>query len=174
MEPSISLTYSSGGGNGVVGMGFAISRGSAITRCPSNLAQDGEIREVRYDEFDKLCLDGKPLVVVGKESGIIEYRTKPDTHTKIIGQDPENTGTPKSFEAFLPSGLSSRPRVTWDLEWCRSSRLPVGFRARTGRGPSLILIEGWCRPGKSKYVSYRSSWQPTRTKSTCVGGFGQR
>ncbi|NUQ77574.1 MAG: hypothetical protein HUU21_28890, partial [Polyangiaceae bacterium] len=54
VEPSISLTYSSGGGNGVAGMGFAISGGSAITRCPSNLT-DGEIREVRYDKFDKLC-----------------------------------------------------------------------------------------------------------------------
>jgi hypothetical protein len=46
VEPSIALTYSSSGGNGVVGMGFSITGGSAITRCPSTLI-DGEIRDVR-------------------------------------------------------------------------------------------------------------------------------
>src|SRR4028118_473867 len=86
VEPSISLTYSSSAGDSVVGRGFSITATSAITRCPSTLL-DGDIRDVRYDRFDKLCLDSKPLVVIGRASGIIEYRTRPDTHAKIIGHD---------------------------------------------------------------------------------------
>jgi hypothetical protein len=83
VEPSISLIYSSSAGDGVVGRGFSITGASAIKPCPSNLT-DGEIRDVRYDQFDKMCLDRNPLVVIAKDAGIIEYRTKPDTHVKII------------------------------------------------------------------------------------------
>ncbi|NUQ79925.1 MAG: hypothetical protein HUU21_41020 [Polyangiaceae bacterium] len=154
VEPTISLTYSSGGGNGVVGMGFAITGGSAITRCPSNLAQDGEIREVRYDRFDKLCLDGKPLVIVGKDSGIIEYRTKPDTHTKIIGHDPEDTGMPQSFEAFLPSGMlieygttaGTRPRGLGGVP-----RAWLAAVARDGRGNAMDY--GYCFADAGEYTA---------------------
>jgi hypothetical protein len=52
-----------------------------------------------------LCLDSKPLVVIGRASGIIEYRTRPDTHAKIIGHDPDDDGTPQSFDVFTPSGM---------------------------------------------------------------------
>ncbi|NUQ77807.1 MAG: type IV secretion protein Rhs, partial [Polyangiaceae bacterium] len=154
VEPSISLTYSSSGGNGVAGMGFAISGGSAITRCPSNLGQDGEIREVRYDQFDKLCLDGKPLVVIEKTAGTVEYRTKPDSHTKIIGHDPENTGTPKSFEAFLPSGLiieygttaGTRPRGPGG-----TPRAWLAAVARDGRGNAMDY--GYCFADAGEYTA---------------------
>ncbi|NUQ77951.1 MAG: type IV secretion protein Rhs, partial [Polyangiaceae bacterium] len=154
VEPSISLTYSSSGGNGILGMGFTISAGSAITRCPSNLAQDGEIREIRYDQFDKLCLDGKPLVVIEKTAGIVEYRTKPDSHTKIIGHDPENTGTPKSFEAFLPSGLvieygttaGTRPRGPGGVP-----RAWLAAVARDGRGNAMDY--GYCFAEAGEYTA---------------------
>jgi hypothetical protein len=42
------------------------------------------------------------------EHAVIEYRTFPDTHTKVIGHSPPEGGSPAdalSFEAFLPSGL---------------------------------------------------------------------
>ncbi|MCK6590242.1 MAG: hypothetical protein L6Q76_21960, partial [Polyangiaceae bacterium] len=154
VEPSISLTYSSSGGNGVAGVGFAISAGSAITRCPSNLAHDGEIRDVRYDNLDKLCLDGKPLVVIEKAPGFIEYRTKPDSHTKIIGHDPENTGTPKSFEAFLTSGLiieygttaGTRPRGPGGVP-----RAWLAAVARDGRGNAMDY--GYCFADAGEYTA---------------------
>jgi hypothetical protein len=108
VEPALALTYDSAAGDGVLGAGFSLAGLSAITRCPSNLAQDGEIRDVRYDAANKLCLDGKRLVPVGEQPGIIEYRTFPDTHTKVIGHSPPEGGSPAdalSFEAFLRSGL---------------------------------------------------------------------
>src|SRR3954470_14697553 len=82
VEPSLSLTYDSAGGDGVLGVGFSLGGLSAISRCPSNLASDGEIRGVRYDAADKLCLDGKRLIQVGQGAGVIEYRTLPDTFVK--------------------------------------------------------------------------------------------
>jgi hypothetical protein len=47
--PELALTYTSTGDDGVLGVGFSLAGLSAITRCPSTLAQDGEIRGVRYD-----------------------------------------------------------------------------------------------------------------------------
>src|SRR5580658_2683503 len=49
VEPRLSLTYDSSGEDGVLGAGFSLTGLSAITRCPQNLAQDGVIRDVRYD-----------------------------------------------------------------------------------------------------------------------------
>src|SRR3954471_8663023 len=108
VEPQLSLTYDSAGGDGVLGVGFSLGGLSAITRCPSNLASDGEIRGVRYDAADKLCLDGRRLIQVGQEPGIIEYRTLPDTFVKVIGHYPSGRDAPEgalSFEAHMPSGL---------------------------------------------------------------------
>src|SRR6202167_519045 len=107
VEPQLAITYD-GTGDGVLGAGFSIAGLSAITRCPQNLAQDGAIREVKYDALDKLCLDGRRLVPVAQTSSTIEYRTFPDTNTKIVAHLPPG-GTSGalalSFEAFTPSGL---------------------------------------------------------------------
>ncbi|XXT24117.1 SpvB/TcaC N-terminal domain-containing protein [Sorangium sp. So ce429] len=105
--PRIQLVYRSDGGDGVLGAGFSLAGLSAITRCPSSLAQDGEIRGVRYDGDDKLCLDGQRLVPVGQGSGTIEYRTFPDTFVKVVGHYPPGDGAPAEalfFEAYLPTG----------------------------------------------------------------------
>jgi hypothetical protein len=108
VEPQLALTYDSSGGDGILGESFSLAGLSAITRCPSNLAQDHEIRAVRYDASDKLCLDGNRLVVVRQEPGILEFRTFPDTFTKILGHYAEGQEDPASalsFEVFTPSGL---------------------------------------------------------------------
>src|ERR1700691_6795757 len=65
VEPQLAITYD-GAGDGVLGDGFSIAGLSAVTRCPSNLAQDGVIREVKYGALDKLCLDGRRLVAAAQ------------------------------------------------------------------------------------------------------------
>ena len=153
VEPSISLTYSSSGGNGVVGMGFSITGGSAITRCPSTLI-DGEIRDVRYDDLDKLCLDGRALVVVGKGPGGTEYRTRPDTHTKIIGYDPDNDGMPRSFEVFTPSGLRIEYGTTEGTRPRGPGGVPRAFLAafaRDSRGNAMDF--GYCFADAGPYTA---------------------
>src|SRR5262249_20809202 len=71
-------------------------------------AQDGAIREVRFDHVDRLCLDGNRLVVVGQGAGTLELRTFPDTFTRVVAHVPAGSSTPADatfFEAFTPSGL---------------------------------------------------------------------
>ncbi|NUQ79313.1 MAG: type IV secretion protein Rhs, partial [Polyangiaceae bacterium] len=154
VEPHITLAYSSAGGDGILGRGFSITGASAITRCPSNLARDGEIREVRYDALDQLCLDSRRLVVVGKELGGIEYRTLPDTHVKVIGRDPDDRGVPRSFEVLHPSGLvveygtteGTRPRGPGGVP-----RAWLAAVARDGRGNAMDY--GYCFADAGEYTA---------------------
>jgi hypothetical protein len=153
VEPSIALTYSSSGGDGVVGVGFSMAGGSAITRCQSTLI-DGEIRDVRYDNLDKLCLDGRAMVVVGKEPGRIEYRTRPDTHTRIIGHDPDDEGMPRSFDVVTPSGLTIEYGTTAGTRPRGPGGVPRAYLAavaRDGRGNAMDF--GYCFADAGEYTA---------------------
>jgi len=105
MTPNISLNYASNAGNGLMGIGWSVGGLSSITRCPSNLSQDGKIRGVRYDAEDKLCLDGQRLIVVGGVYGTAstEYRTETDTFSKITSHGWNGTG-PDWFEVQSKGG----------------------------------------------------------------------
>ncbi|MFO0756888.1 MAG: FG-GAP-like repeat-containing protein [Byssovorax sp.] len=110
IEPDLALTYDSEASrvDGVLGVGFSLGGLSAITRCPSTLAEDGEIRAVRYDAADQVCFSGRRLVAVGSTPTEIEFRTKPDSFTRIVGHyasERDQPGNALSFEIFLPSGL---------------------------------------------------------------------
>lgn len=86
MQPSLSVNYSSQGGNGLMGVGFALSAGqSSITRGRSILARDSEVRGVQFDDSDKLYLDGKRLILVSGtylKAGSA-YRTEVESFSKI-------------------------------------------------------------------------------------------
>lgn len=85
MQPTFSLEYNSRSGNGVVGLGWAISGGSSIHRCPQTPEQDGQALGVSYTNNDRLCLDGQRLVRVGGTYGAAgaEYRTEIDSYARI-------------------------------------------------------------------------------------------
>ncbi len=72
LAPSLSLTYSSQGGNGLLGMGWGIGGLSVIHRCGATIEQDGFKGGVNYDANDKFCLDGQRLIDIGNG----QYRTK--------------------------------------------------------------------------------------------------
>ncbi len=146
VQPELAITYSSGGGgDGALGAGFSLRGASAITRCAKNLAQDGEIRGVRFDPEDKLCLDGMPLALVDKAPGTFEYRTVPDSFARVIGHDPEGEGAPRWFEVTAPSGLvteygtlaGTRPRGPGGVP-----RAWLAATVRDGRGNALDY--GYC------------------------------
>ncbi|GAB4183111.1 MAG: hypothetical protein Tsb002_05160 [Wenzhouxiangellaceae bacterium] len=86
MQPSISLNYNSRGGNGVAGMGWSLSAGSSIHRCPMTVATDGQTIGVQYNQNDRLCLDGQRLIRVNSgdywaQNG--DYRTEIDSFVRV-------------------------------------------------------------------------------------------
>lgn len=88
MQPSVSLSYSSRGGNGIAGLGWSLGAGSSIHRCPQTVAQDGATRGVRLDGADRLCLDGERLMLAPGSNTYgdvaAEYRTEIDSFAKIV------------------------------------------------------------------------------------------
>ncbi len=86
MQPNVSLSYSSKGGNGIAGVGWSLGVGSSISRCGRIADIDGVSMSVTYSATDdRLCLDGKRLIVtsgVYGESGSV-YRTEMDSFVKV-------------------------------------------------------------------------------------------
>ncbi|HSN98542.1 MAG TPA: SpvB/TcaC N-terminal domain-containing protein, partial [Candidatus Nanopelagicales bacterium] len=118
IEPDLAITYTSSGDDGPLGHGFSLTGLSAITRCPRNIAQDGEIRPVQDDHADALCMDGQRLVPLdiaidhdpSNPYQSREYRTYPDTFTRIRADFAESEGWPaergpKRLRAFTKTGL---------------------------------------------------------------------
>jgi hypothetical protein len=108
---SLGITYDSSPDEGALGVGFGISGLSAVSRCPKNLAQDGEIAAVQEMPGDAFCLDSLRLVPVDSGSAKpVEFRTMPDTFAKIVADYAEGEGWdaargPKRFQVFTKGGL---------------------------------------------------------------------
>ncbi len=89
MQPGVSLSYHSRAGNGAPGMGWSLSAGSAISRCPATAAQDGYTIGITFADTDRLCLDGQRLIRINSgeywASGG-EYRTEIDSFSRITMQ----------------------------------------------------------------------------------------
>ncbi|WP_444904605.1 FG-GAP-like repeat-containing protein [Microbulbifer sp. CnH-101-E] len=107
--PEISLNYSSGGGNGLVGKGWAIGGLSGISRCRQTLSIDGNVRPISWTESDRFCLDGQRLIQVsGSQYGAVGavYKTEMDsfaTVTSIGG----SLGKPSYFKVERKDGSVS-------------------------------------------------------------------
>jgi hypothetical protein len=98
MTPSISLTYSSNGGNGIAGYGWNIGGLSAITRSPQTFYHDGTSVGVNLTSTDRFSLDGQRLICVAGSYGDnnSEYRTEVDNFSKITFFT-DGASTPKWF-----------------------------------------------------------------------------
>ncbi len=85
LQPSISITYNSQGGPGVVGYGWNISGLSIIGRSGKNLYQDEEVSPVQYYWEDAFLLDGVRLNPVQGDNGAngTIYATESETFSKI-------------------------------------------------------------------------------------------
>ncbi len=110
IQPSLGVAYSSAAGEGMLGVGFSLSGLSAITRCPRSMAQDGEIRSVRGDQKDSLCLDGARLVPVGSSNGVVQYRTFPETFVKVLAYPSTVVGRLRIGARSLRAAWSSQAR----------------------------------------------------------------
>lgn len=85
-QPGLSISYSSASKNGKLGLGFNLGGIPTLGRCNHTIADDGVIREVRFEDDDALCFNGQRLVLVegtyGQQGS--EYRTVRDPRSKIV------------------------------------------------------------------------------------------
>jgi RHS repeat-associated protein len=161
VEPRLSIVYELSGGDRILGAGFSLAGlPGAITRCASDLAEDAEIRSVRFDAEDKLCLNGRRLVQVARQPGLIEFRTTPDTFVKLIGHYspagalPEHEADALWFEAVMPSGVTveygsnpgTRPLVRGGVP-----RAWLAAKARNARGDAATY--GYCFADAGDYTA---------------------
>ena len=104
MQPSLTLSYNSNGGNGHLGLGWMLSGLSLVTRCAPTLAQDGRSGSVSlYD--NTFCIDGQRLVAIQGVAGQpgTEYRVENDDYTRIISHG-SYYGAPSHFIAYKKTG----------------------------------------------------------------------
>ena len=64
VQPQLAFSYNSNAGDGYMGTGWSFAGTSAITRCPKNMAIDGEGQQgnVAFANSDRLCLGGQRLL----------------------------------------------------------------------------------------------------------------
>ena len=148
MEPQLSLSYSSGAGNGLLGIGWTLTGPSAITRCPKNRVTDGVRGAVTFGPGDRYCLDGQRLEIISPANGNVdgiygsdgtEYRTERDSFSRIkaYGNSTREPTTPDRFTVETKSGLI--------LEFGRDANSRVMTKGRiTGSFPFLVqTIKRW-------------------------------
>ncbi len=121
IQPSVSVTYSSQGGNGIVGHGWSLNAGGAISRCGPTYAQDGLSQSVTFTADDRFCLNGQRLMVTALGYGQVgaTYRTEMDsfvvvTQTAAGFSVARPDGSTATYETpFSPEGIAGV--LTWKL-----------------------------------------------------------
>ena len=105
MEPKLSIDYDSGGGNGLLGLGFSVSGIPRVTRCPRAIDPDWFIDAVDFDDNDLYCLDGARLVAAVGAYGAsgTEYRTEIESFQRVISHGQAARG-PEWFQVFTKDG----------------------------------------------------------------------
>jgi hypothetical protein len=105
IEPKLSLSYNSQGGNGLLGMGWSLAGLSVIHRCPRTMVQDGVIGGVNYNANDRYCLDGQRLIAITGTYGAdaAEYRTESESYSRIVSYGSQGSG-PAWWKVWTKSG----------------------------------------------------------------------
>ncbi|MFH1334667.1 MAG: FG-GAP-like repeat-containing protein, partial [Pseudomonadota bacterium] len=127
MTPKLSLSYSSQNQNGMLGMGFALSGLTVITRTPSNLTQNGSIHGVDFTDADRFSLNGQQLVAVKGDYGQdqTEYRTYLDSQAKVVSYGRSGNG-PTSFKVWTKGGQVAEYGGTEDASLKAEVKKPDG------------------------------------------------
>ena len=131
MMPSLSLAYNSGGGNGILGVGWSLQGLSSITRTPATMAQDLFIGAVGYNETDRFSLDGQRLVPVSGTSyqdPASVYQTELESWRKVVPvfgpNQPAGRSGPDSFIVYTKNGRRLEYGTTPDAQVAASDTNP--------------------------------------------------
>ncbi len=107
VTPSLALSYSSAGGNGLLGVGWNLSGLSSISRCRQTTEQDGNIKALNLGDDDRFCLDGQKLIVTSGTYGAngAQYRTEIASQRRITSYG--STNGPDHFTVEAADGSIS-------------------------------------------------------------------
>jgi RHS repeat-associated protein len=102
--PELSLTYGSGAGNGLLGVGWSLAGLPSITPCTRTLAQDGYVDGLRLSGSDALCLgDNRLLPISPAGAATREYRTERATFARVVAYGMAD-GVPDFFRIWAKDG----------------------------------------------------------------------
>lgn len=128
LTPKLALSYSSGRGNGYVGVGWSLEGLSSITRCNKTVAQDGIANPPRMSIDDAFCLDGQRLILVAdgaaEAARTREYRTEVETFARVT--------------AYFKAGDDQNP-AWFKVEQKDGLTLSYGATADSNIGQGVIL-----------------------------------
>jgi RHS repeat-associated protein len=107
LQPGISFSYNSQGGNGLMGLGWSMEGLSSISRAAQTKAQDGQVKGISFTATDRFALDGERLVLTDPAytygANGVEYRTEQNAIFRITSF---GTGTaPSYFRVENKAGL---------------------------------------------------------------------
>ncbi|HSX52566.1 MAG TPA: FG-GAP-like repeat-containing protein [Cellvibrio sp.] len=105
LVPNVSLNYSSGGGNGLMGLGWSLSAYGAISRCRQTEGVDGVAKAITWTSEDRFCLNGDRLLLASGTYGAAgsTYKTEIDSFARITAVG-GTTGHPDSFTVEYKDG----------------------------------------------------------------------
>ena len=105
VQPSLSINYSSQGGNSLLGMGWSLAASSAITRTGRNIYDDNITRGIALSSNDRFSLDGMRLVLTGGTYGGADsrYATEVESYRTIKANGNAGAG-PLSFSVTDQNG----------------------------------------------------------------------
>lgn len=188
MQPQLSLSYNSQGGNGFIGLGWNIEGLSVISRSGKTLAQDSAITGVQFNSEDMFAIDGERLISTGGTYGgnNTAYRTEQNAMTKLKSYGNVN-GAPQMWKAWTKSGLiyefgftedsriqasSSNDIVFWLVNRVSDTKgnyYTISYTENRAEGeyyPSRIDYTGNDAAGLAPYASVRFTYESRPDQST--------
>lgn len=142
MQPSLGLSYSSGTGDGMLGVGWRFSAPAQISRCASE-ALVVPRRGVAHDSQDAFCLDGErlwPVTVANAPANELYFSPRFDPSVRVVARtnglaaaDP--AWDVLSFEIRYPNG-------TRGLLGLGSDSVVTGFRGRRTQWLTNRVVDG--------------------------------
>ncbi|GEN08368.1 RHS repeat-associated core domain-containing protein [Myxococcus fulvus] len=156
LAPTLGIAYNSGGGDGLLGVGWGLSGLSSITRAGRTVAQDGQHGSVNYDLDDRFILDGQRLMAVSGAYGQPQavYHTEIQTWRKVVPHYPSGWDVQRGPQSFT---VHTRDGQTWEYGATADSRVPASSTVPAIRLWSLNRVTD--RHGNFMTVTYEQDAQ---------------
>lgn len=145
IQPTLALTYRSGGENGMLGVGWALTGFSEIQRCKKNLPDDGTNDSPKFVPTDDYCLDSDRLRLTSGTAGTggATYQTELEQFTQVTAVNSLTSG-PDHWLAIGRNG--------WTYEYGNTSS------SRDTTSPSEWLLDKVTdRYGNYMSITYQGS-----------------